>query len=69
MYYIHKALLKNNYPDWIVKEPEKKPPTATANPDTGLEAEKILLISVPYVSGLSERIEKDLTPCQCTSNL
>ena len=37
MNYLYRLLLKNSYPDWIIKNPEKKPTTPTENPDTGLE--------------------------------
>ena len=33
---------RNNYPDWIIKEPEKKPPTPIINPETGLEVKNNL---------------------------
>ena len=45
--YLHTVLLKNNYPDWIIKDLEKKPTTLTVNLDTGLEVNQNFFISVP----------------------
>ena len=33
--------LKNNYPDWMIKETKKKPASHIINPATGLEVKKI----------------------------
>ena len=54
MDYPHQLLLKNNYIDCIIKEPDKKPLNLIINPETGLEVKKTFLISVLYVPGLSE---------------
>ena len=32
MNYLHQILLNNNYPDWLIKQPEKKPPTPIIKP-------------------------------------
>ena len=53
MDYLHWVLLKNNFPDWILKDLEKKPTTPIVNPDTGLEINKNIFMSVPYIPGLS----------------
>ena len=49
MDYLHRVSLKKNYPDWIIKDSEKKPTTSTVNPDTCLEVSKNIIISVAYV--------------------
>ena len=43
--YLHKVLLRNNCPDWIIKILEKKPTTPTVNLNTGLEVSKNIFIS------------------------
>ena len=58
MGYLYKVQLKNNYPDWIIKNPEKKSTTPTVNPDTGLEVSKTIFISTPCVPGLSEEFRR-----------
>ena len=35
MDYIHQVL-KNNYPDWMIKQSGKKPAAPIVNPDTGI---------------------------------
>ena len=61
MDYLHRALLQNNYPDWIIKESEKKPATPMTNPDIGLEVKKNFFISVllflALVRNLGESID------------
>ena len=54
MDYLHRILLKNSYAEWGIKSLERKPTTSTKNSDTGLEVNKNIFISVPYVPGLSE---------------
>ena len=54
MNYLHQVLLKNDYPNCIISEPKRKSPTPFINPETGLEVQKNILISVSYVPGLSE---------------
>ena len=39
---------KKSYPDWIIKNPEKKPTNPTKNPDTSIEVNKNIFFSVPY---------------------
>ena len=56
--YLHRVLLKSNYPDWMIKETEEKPATPIINPDTGLKVKKNVFISVPYASSLSEAFRK-----------
>ena len=51
MDHLHGVLLKNNYPDWVIKEFEKKQITPIINSDIGLE--KNIFISVLYIPGLS----------------
>ena len=68
MDYLHTVLLRNNYPDWMIKETEKKPATAIINPGTGLEVKKNVFISVPYVPGLSEEFRRKFLTYQCTSH-
>ena len=48
---LHQVLLKNNYA-------EKKPPSPFINPEISLEVKKNILISVPYVPGLSEEFRR-----------
>ena len=55
---LHQVLLENNYPDWIIKEPEKKPPTPIRNLETGLELKKNILMYVLYVPGLSKEFRR-----------
>ena len=57
MDYLYRVLLKNSYQDWIIKNTEKKP-TTTKNHDTGLEVNKNIFISVPYVHGCSEEFRR-----------
>ena len=57
MNYFHRVLLKNNYPDWIIKNPEEKA-TPNVNPNAGLQANKNIFISVPYDNGLSEELRR-----------
>ena len=38
--YLHQVILRKIYPDWIIKEPEKKPPTTIINPECDLEVMK-----------------------------
>ena len=52
MDYLHRVL-KNNYPDWIIKDLEKKLTSPTVNLDIGLDMNNIF-ISVPYVTHVSE---------------
>ena len=54
MNYLHHVFLKNNYLEWMIKEPERKSSTTILNLKTGLEIKKSLLISVLYVPGLNE---------------
>ena len=54
MDYLYRGLLKNNYPDGMIRESEKKPATPILNTDTGLEVKKNIFISIPYVPGLNE---------------
>ena len=58
MDHLHRVLLKNNYPDWVIKESEKKPVNIIINPDTGLEDKKNVFISVPHVLGLSKEFRR-----------
>ena len=44
MDHLHQTLLKKQYPDWIIKEPKKKPPTPIINQETGIEIKKNILI-------------------------
>ena len=41
-------------PDWVIKEPEKKPPIPIINSETGLEVKKNALISISYRTDISE---------------
>ena len=59
MAYLHKVLLKNSYPDRIIKIPEQK--QTTPDPDTGLEVNKNIFISVSYVPGLGEEFWRILS--------
>ena len=43
MDYPHCLLLKNNYPEWIIKEPEKKSSTPIINPENGNQKESSFL--------------------------
>ena len=58
MKYLHRVFLKNNYPDWMIKESEKKLATPIVNPDNGVEVKKNIFIPVPCVPGLSEEFER-----------
>ena len=58
MDYLHRVLFKNSYPDWIIKYPGKKQTTPPQNHDTGLEVNKNIFISVPYVPGLCEEFRR-----------
>ena len=58
MDYHHRILLKNIYPDWIIKNLEKKTKTPTVSPDTGTEVNKNNFISVPYVLDLNEEFRR-----------
>ena len=58
MDYLHRALLENNYPDWMIKESEKKPATPLINPDTGFEVNKNVFISSPYVADHSDEFRR-----------
>ena len=49
MAYLPQVILKNNYPHWMIQEPEKKLHTPIINPDTGLELKKNIFIPVLYV--------------------
>ena len=51
------VLLKNNYPDWVIKESEKKPATLIINSNTGLEVKKTCL-HLCYVLGFSDDLEE-----------
>ena len=51
MDYLHRVLLKINYPDWKIKETEKNPATPIINPDGSLEVKKDVFISIPYLPG------------------
>ena len=51
-------VLKNNYPDWMIKESDKKPATLFINPDTGLEIMKNVFIFVPCVTGCSKEFRR-----------
>ena len=57
MDYLHR-IIKNNYPDKMIKETEKKMETAIIYPDTGLEVKKNVLISIPHVLCLSEEFRR-----------
>ena len=50
--------LKNNCPDWFIKDLEKKSTTLTVNPDICLKVNKNIFIPVPYVPGLSENFRR-----------
>ena len=55
MYHIHRVLLKGKYPNWMIKESEKKPGNSIINPDTGsLEVKKNVFISDPYLPDISK---------------
>ena len=56
MDYLYRVLLKTNYPDWVIKEPENKPATPIINPDTGLEFKKNALNPVSYVPDLMKNL-------------
>ena len=58
MDYLHRVLLKNNDPDWMIKESGKKPVTPIINPDTGLEVKKNIFTSVHYIPGSSEEFRR-----------
>ena len=58
MDYLYRILLKTNYPDWIIKDSEKKPTTTITNPCAGLEVNKNIFTSVQYVSSLSEEFRR-----------
>ena len=58
MDYLHCVFLKNSYPEWLIKEPEKKPSTPIINPETGLKISNRVLIYVPYVPCLSEEFRR-----------
>ena len=58
MDFLHRVLLENNYPDWVIKEHNKKPSTPIIYPHTGLEVKKKVFISVPYVPGLSKEFRR-----------
>ena len=66
MHYLHRDLLKNNYPYWIIKEPEKRPASPIINPDTGLEVKKNVSISMIITNFLWNRIDflKNTSFCQ-----
>ena len=49
----HCVPLKNNCPEWIIKELEKKPSTSIINLGAGLEIKKKVLISVHYIPDFS----------------
>ena len=55
---LHQILVKNNYPDWIIIEPEEKPPTPMINQETGVKVKKIILISVLYVPRLNKEFRR-----------
>ena len=57
MDYLHE-ILKNNIPNLMIKESENKPTTPIINPDTGLKGKQNVIISVPYVPGLSEEFRR-----------
>ena len=61
MDYLHRVL-KNTYPDWMIKESEKKLATPIINQDIGLEIKKNIFISVPFVPGLSEECRRIFWP-------
>ena len=58
MHLLHRDLLKNNYPYWIIKEPEKRPASPIINPDTGLEVKKNVSISVLNIPGSVRNLEE-----------
>ena len=69
IYYLQQALLKNNYLEWIIKEPPNKALTFIINPETGLEVKKNILISIPYVLGLSKEVRRILCHTNCKWSL
>ena len=68
MDYHHRVLLKNSYPDWTIKEPEKNSLTPFIHPDTGLEVKK-MLASLCSMFQVSLEIQKNLLTYQHTSYL
>ena len=46
------VLLKNNYPDWMIKESKKKPATPIINQDTGLEVKKMSSLLSMFLASL-----------------
>ena len=57
MDYLHRVL-KNSYPDWMIKENEKKQAIPIIIPDTGLEVNKNVFITLPCFCGLSEEFRR-----------
>ena len=68
MDYLHSILLKNNYPDWIIKNLEKKPATHPVDPNTGLKSIKYLHLCC-ICSWPQWRIQKSLLEYQCTGHV
>ena len=56
MEYLH-CLLLYNYPQWMIKEMQKKPSTPKINPETCLEIKKSVCMSAPYIPGLSKEFK------------
>ena len=56
---LYHVLLKHNYPEWMMKEPEKTPSVPIINPESGLEIKKgIHFFSLCPCS--KWRVQKDL---------
>ena len=53
MDYLHYALLKNNFPELMMQEPEKNPLFPTKIQKLALKFKKKVLMSFPYVPSIS----------------
>ena len=57
MDYLH-GVLKNNYLEWKIKEPEKKSATLIRIADRSLEVKKNVFLSTHHVFGLMEEFRR-----------
>ena len=58
MDYLHRGLLKNNYPDQMIKEPENKPPTPIISPDSGQKYKQNVCIFFPMFLASVRNLEE-----------
>ena len=65
MDYLHYVPLKYNHPEWMTKEPEKKPSTPIINPETDLEF-KWSVFFLWLCPWFQWRVQKDLPLDWCT---